>query len=106
MQESHGNIRTITTTAQDGSKSAGVMQCDGSPSADGQSNVSQATVTGMVLAGARHFQGNLETQGGNVFEAFRMYNSGDINRSDLNDGKGATPNYVNDCANRLHGWKN
>lgn len=31
MQESHGNVGIETSTAPDGSQSAGLMQCDGSP---------------------------------------------------------------------------
>jgi hypothetical protein len=106
MQESQGELRINSTTADDGSTSAGIMQCDGSPSAFGESDVSQATVTGMVLAGTKHLAGNLATQGGNVFEAFRAYNSGSVDSENLNNGIKANPNYVNDLANRLHGWKN
>jgi hypothetical protein len=43
---------------------------------------------------------------GNWYAAFRKYNSGSVNKADLNDPKGATANYVKDAANRLmgHTW--
>ena len=41
---------------------------------------------------------------GNVYQAARGYNSGQINFADLSDPKGATGSYVSDLANRLQGW--
>ena len=41
IQESSGNVGVITTTAPDGSHSAGLMQCDGSPGFPGQHGLSQ-----------------------------------------------------------------
>jgi len=48
----------------------------------------------------------LYKQYGNYYEAFRAYNSGSVNKDDLNDPKGATGSYVRDAANRLmgHTW--
>jgi hypothetical protein len=40
---------------------------------------------------------------GNYYEAFRGYNSGSVNKADLNDPVGATASYVRDAANRLMG---
>lgn len=41
----------------------------------------------------------------NWYEAFRGYNSGNVNKDDLNDPRGATEGYVRDVANRLMGHK-
>lgn len=38
------------------------------------------------------------------FVAARLYNSGSVNNSNLNDGLGARACYVMDIANRLTGW--
>lgn len=45
----------------------------------------------------------LHAQYGNYYEAFRAYNSGSVNKRDLNDPVGATALYVRDAANRLMG---
>ena len=41
MQESSGDVGVQTTTTPDGSQSAGLMQCDGSPGFPGQHGLSQ-----------------------------------------------------------------
>lgn len=41
MQESTGNVGVQSTTAPDGSTSAGLMQCDGSPGFPGQHGLTQ-----------------------------------------------------------------
>ena len=41
----------------------------------------------------------------NYYEAFRAYNSGSVNKADLNDPVGATADYVKNTANRLMGHK-
>ena len=41
----------------------------------------------------------------NYYEAFRGYNSGSVNKNDLNDPVGATGTYVQSVANRLMGHK-
>lgn len=48
----------------------------------------------------------LKAKYGNYYEAFRGYNSGSVNKKDLNDPVGATASYVRDAANRLmgHTW--
>lgn len=38
------------------------------------------------------------------YVAARLYNSGSVNGSNLNDGLGARACYVMDIANRLTGW--
>lgn len=45
----------------------------------------------------------LKAKYGNYYEAFRGYNSGSVNKKDLNDPMGATASYVKDAANRLMG---
>lgn len=65
----------------------------------------------MVQAGTKHFKGNLQQVGNqdtasDIYRALRLYNSGSINESNLSDGKGATPSYVSDIANRLQGRTN
>jgi hypothetical protein len=82
----------------------------------------------MVLAGTKHFKGNLEQTGNqdsaqSIYQALRLYNSGSMNvnvsvsssqssndvlnlEQNLSDGKGATDSYVSDIANRLQGKTN
>ena len=65
----------------------------------------------MVRAGTRHFKRNMQQldnkdTASTVYRALRLYNSGSINEADLSDGKGATPGYVSDIANRLQGRTN
>ena len=60
----------------------------------------------MINAGTQHLKQCLDQQHGNVYEALRMYNSGAIAADeDLSSPHSVgTPSYVNDVANRLHGW--
>ena len=63
----------------------------------------------MVRGGVEHFRGNLAHWGNCmgescVYPALREYNSGNVNPADLSDGRGATPSYVSDIAQRLQGW--
>ena len=63
------------------------------------------------MAGTKHYKANLEQEGdaydaATIYKALRLYNSGDIDENDLSDGKGATPSYVSDIANRLQGRNN
>ena len=44
MQESTGNVGVQTTTAPDGSQSAGLMQAAGSPGFPGQHGLSQVCI--------------------------------------------------------------
>jgi soluble lytic murein transglycosylase-like protein len=62
----------------------------------------------MVRAGTLHFKENMKQFGNTnsadcIYKALRAYNSGSTNVNDLSDGKGATPAYVSDMANRLCG---
>lgn len=62
----------------------------------------------MVMAGTKHYKGNLEQldnadSATTIYRALRLYNSGSIDESNLSDGKGATDSYVSDIANRLQG---
>jgi hypothetical protein len=62
----------------------------------------------MVVAGTKHFKGNLEQldnqdTASTIYRALRLYNSGSIDEGNLSDGKGATASYVSDIANRLQG---
>ena len=65
----------------------------------------------MIIAGTQHFKDNLNQEGGawdatTIYQALRLYNSGDIDVNNLSDGKGATDSYVSDIANRLQGITN
>ncbi|KAI1470311.1 uncharacterized protein F4812DRAFT_260582 [Daldinia caldariorum] len=111
MQESTGDVGVRTTVNMDGHGTAGLMQCDGSPGFPGQHNLSQEQITSMVRAGTNHFKQNLRSFGDAdtadcIYKALREYNSGSVNQADLSDGKGATPSYVSDVANRLLGRTN
>jgi len=62
----------------------------------------------MVRAGTLHYKDNLRQFGDGynaetIYKALRVYNSGSINEDNLSDGRGATPEYVSDLANRLCG---
>ncbi|KIW89333.1 uncharacterized protein Z519_10187 [Cladophialophora bantiana CBS 173.52] len=69
-------------------------------------NPQQSDIDSMVQAGATHFKQCLDQQKGNFYEALRVYNSGHIAESgDLSDpNSDGTPKYVQDVANRTHGW--
>lgn len=41
---------------------------------------------------------------GDVYDAARLYNSGSVDTSELNNGISSTASYVVDIANRLTGW--
>ncbi|KAK9413778.1 putative Transglycosylase SLT domain-containing protein [Seiridium unicorne] len=108
MQESTGNVGVRTTTNADGHGTAGLMQCDGSPGFPGKHGLSQDQITSMVRAGTNHFKANLKEFGNadnadTIYKALRAYNSGSVNPDNLSDGRGATPSYVSDVANRLLG---
>ncbi|MCJ1236286.1 hypothetical protein MMC14_004265 [Varicellaria rhodocarpa] len=111
MQESTGNVGVGTTTDPDSHPTGGLMQAEESPAFPGQHNLSQAQINSMVQAGTKHFKGNLQQlddqdTASTIYRALRLYNSGSIDEGNLSDGKGATPNYVSDIANRLQGRTN
>ncbi|KAH8879968.1 hypothetical protein GQ53DRAFT_670902 [Thozetella sp. PMI_491] len=106
MQESTGNVGVRTTINADGHGTAGLMQCDGSPGFPGKHGLSQANITSMVRAGTNHFKANMKEHGNTdtadcIYKALRSYNSGSCSSNNLSDGRGATPAYVSDIANRL-----
>ena len=73
--------------------------------------MAQDQIDSMVLAGTKHFKANLQQlddqdTASTIYRALRLYNSGSINEGNLSDGKGATPSYVSDIANRLQGRTN
>lgn len=86
---------------------AGVKFIGNSASASAQA----ASIRQMIVDGT---QGTAKGDGlvqclnqyGNIYEAARCYNSGEVNKSDLNDPQGATASYVTDIANRMTGWLN
>lgn len=62
----------------------------------------------MVRAGTNHFKENMKQFGDTqtaecIYKALRAYNSGSVDPNNLSDGRGATPSYVSDVANRLLG---
>lgn len=111
MQESTGNVGVGTPNDMDNNPTGGLMQAEESPAFPGQHNLSQEQISSMVIAGTKHFKGNLQQTGNqdnekSIYEALRYYNSGSINVNNLSDGKGATDSYVSDIANRLQGRTN
>ncbi|KAI9646645.1 hypothetical protein NHQ30_004642 [Ciborinia camelliae] len=116
LQESSGCVNIDTSKNPDPSQPdnpglmqsvAGVKFVGNSASASAQA----ASIHQMIVDGT---QGTTKGDGlvqcinryGNIYEAARCYNSGEVNKSDLNDPQGATPSYVTDIANRMTGWLN
>ncbi|KAL8919645.1 MAG: hypothetical protein Q9208_006677 [Pyrenodesmia sp. 3 TL-2023] len=107
VQESGGNPRVGTTN--NGVVNPGLMQSHNGVSfnpADPKGSILQMVRDG--TQGTQHGDGlkQLLAKYGNYYEAFRGYNSGSVNKADLNDPVGATGNYVQKAANRLmgHSW--
>ncbi|KAL8964564.1 MAG: hypothetical protein Q9183_004366 [Haloplaca sp. 2 TL-2023] len=107
VQESGGNVRVGTTN--NGVRNPGIMQSHNGVSfnpADPKGSILQMVRDG--TEGTVHGDGlkQLLAKYGNYYEAFRGYNSGNVNKSDLNAPVGATGNYVQKAANRLmgHQW--
>jgi LysM repeat protein len=106
MQESQGNVHVNTTYSADGIRNAGLMQSHNGVSFD--SNNPEGSILQMVRDG---IEGTPSGDGlvqllhryGNVYAAFRGYNSGSVDPSNLSYGFSSTPNYVSDIANRLNG---
>jgi LysM repeat protein len=104
MQESGGNIRVRTT--DNGVNNPGIMQSHNGVSFD--PNNPAGSILQMVrdgTTGTRDGDGLKQCfqHQGNWYAAFREYNSGQVNKDNLNDPVGATPDYVKDAANRLMG---
>lgn len=109
MQESHGNVGAPVTSSPEGIPTGGLMQCYGCPGYEGQYNLSQDQINGMIQGGAEHYKGNMANWGNSgdpstIYPALREYNSGNVNADNLSDGRGATPEYVSDVSQRLGGW--
>jgi LysM repeat protein len=106
MQESQGNVRVNTTYSADGVRNAGILQSHNGVSFD--PNNPKGSILQMVRDG---IQGTpfgdglvqLLARYGNVYAAFRGYNSGSVDPNNLSYGFSSTPNYVSDIANRLMG---
>ncbi len=108
MQESGGNVRVRTTF--NGVRNPGIMQSHNGVEFDPARPA--ASILQMVrdgTEGTKHGDGlkQLRSRYGNYYEALRAYNSGSVNRNDLNDPIGATADYVQETANRLmgHSWQ-
>ena len=107
MQESHGNVHVPTTVSPPPSniRNPGIMQTHNGVEFD--PNDPQGSILQMVKDGVlgtstgAGLTGCLQ-QTGNIYAAFRMYNSGSVNKDNLSSGVG-TPSYVSDIANRLMG---
>lgn len=107
MQESGGNVRVATTN--NGVRNPGIMQSHNGVAFDPANPA--ASILQMVrdgTQGTKHGDGlkQLHAKYGNYYEAFRGYNSGSVNKNELNDPVGATADYVQETANRLmgHSW--
>ncbi|KAL8665981.1 MAG: hypothetical protein Q9168_007581 [Polycauliona sp. 1 TL-2023] len=108
VQESGGNVRVGST--DNGVHNPGLMQSHNGVSfnpADPAGSILQMVRDG--TEGTRDGDGlkQLLARYGNYYEAFRGYNSGSVNKSNLNDPVGATGDYVQKAANRLmgHTWQ-
>jgi LysM repeat protein len=113
MQESGGNVNVADTIAPGGYPvNRGIMQSFNGVRFD--ANNPAGSITQMVTDGTNGTKETMGTLGGdglvqdyqkwgNYYEACRAYNSGGVNITNLNDGLGATGNYVQSVANRLMG---
>lgn len=102
MQESDGNVNVRTTN--NGVNNPGLMQSHNGVSFDG----SKESVLQMIKDGVEGtsfgdglVQGVQKTN--NLFAAARMYNSGQMDSSNLSNGLGATASYCSDLANFVMG---
>ncbi|KAL2070348.1 hypothetical protein VTL71DRAFT_13374 [Oculimacula yallundae] len=106
MQESGGNVRVGNTF--NGVTNTGIMQAYNGSSfnaADPQGSILQMIRDGSE--GTSNGPGFKQAfaEFGNYYEAARKYNSGSVDRNQLNNPLGATAGYVRDLANRLMGHK-
>jgi LysM repeat protein len=106
MQESQGNVRVNTTYSADGVRNAGLMQSHNGVSFD--PNNPQGSILQMVrdgVLGTPFGDGlvQLLARYGNIYAAFRGYNSGSVDPKNLSYGFSSTPSYVSDMTNRLMG---
>jgi len=109
MQESNGDPKIATTN--NGVRNPGLMQSHNG--AEFNPKDAAGSILQMIRDGT---EGTKDGDGlkqlvkryGNYYEAFRGYNSGSVDESNLNNALGATEWYVRDMANRLmgHEWPN
>ncbi|KAI4283148.1 MAG: hypothetical protein L6R38_002371 [Xanthoria sp. 2 TBL-2021] len=107
VQESGGNPRIPTTN--NGVRNPGLMQShNGSEFNPARPKESILQMVRDGTEGTKDGDGlkQLLQKYGNYYEAFRGYNSGSVNKGNLNDPVGATGDYVQKAANRLmgHSW--
>jgi len=110
LQESTGCM--VVGATNNGILNPGIMQTHAGSSFIGNDaghEEQQASITQMIIDGTQGTStGDGLVQGinryGNIYEAARYYNSGIVNRFDVNAGMGATAGYVLDIANRMTGW--
>ena len=117
MQESEGCVRVPTT--DNGVVNPGLMQShDGSGTCAGVDPCPQSEITQMITDGTAgtssgdgleqviaQTETNLGVTTSQAFyAAARLYNSGSVDYTNLDDGLGSTPCYASDVANRLTGW--
>jgi hypothetical protein len=117
MQESKGCVRVPTT--DNGVVNPGLMQShDGSGTCANSNPCPQDEVTQMISDGTAgtssgdgleqllaQTQSALGDTGSRSFyAAARLYNSGSVDYSNLDNGFSSTPCYASDVANRLTGW--
>ncbi|KAI4234939.1 MAG: hypothetical protein L6R40_006607 [Gallowayella cf. fulva] len=107
VQESGGNVRIPTTN--NGVRNPGLMQSHNGVAFDPAHP--KESILQMVRDGTEGTKDGdglkqLHKKYGNYYEAFRGYNSGSVNKANLNDPVGATGDYVQKAANRLmgHSW--
>jgi hypothetical protein len=105
MQESTGNVRVNDT--YNIVRNSGLMQSyEGVKfdSKDPKGSILQMIRDGTEgTATGKGLKETLTSQNGEFYEAFRKYNSGSVNKADLNDGFNSRPLYVQQIANRLMG---
>ncbi|KAI4119139.1 MAG: hypothetical protein LQ338_007322 [Usnochroma carphineum] len=105
VQESGGNVRVGGTN--NGVNNPGIMQSHNGVSfdaADPRGSILQMVRDGTERTSSGDGLKQLLKRYGNYYEAFRAYNSGSVNKGDLNDPVGATGDYVQKAANRLMGY--
>lgn len=107
VQESGGNVRVGST--DNGVLNPGLMQSHAGVSfnpSDPAGSILQMIRDG--TEGTKSGDGLKQCleRYGTYYECFRAYNSGSVDKNDLNDPVGATGSYVRDAANRLmgHQW--
>lgn len=112
MQESSGRVNAPTTN--NGVNNPGLMQSHNGESFSDIGDGGKASIFQMIKDGVEGTHGKegggdglaqCIEQGGDYFTAARLYNSGQVDKSNLNAPVGATPDYPADIANRVMGKK-